>query len=214
MHKKITINSILSIVFFLTTFGCSFAPPVDMGIDAVGLPSNRREQLKLKDELKRLRSEPRADEPIIWEGTSEDIGGLRNAIKRYSSSNDNATEVYLGEFSRKINEDFKSLKKINSTEVVSSLLKSLDNAKFVKKATFPVMSEGYLMVIRRKNEMKFYRLFERTGPSNVVFPVKFTKSKDGMYSLQGFDDFSGLQLDFEIKKNLLSLATKDTPSTQ
>src|SRR5688572_28505267 len=81
-HQLDKLHSLIAGGILLVAPGCCPLPPVDMGIDAVGLPQNRNEQLKLKAEIERLRNNPREAE-IIWKGTPDDAGGLQAAIEKF-----------------------------------------------------------------------------------------------------------------------------------
>ena len=119
-------------------------------------------------------------------------------------------DIYLGIFNDNIKSDFSGLKKLDSAELVKSFLKSINKAKAIKKADFMLWSEGWLIVVRSQDGVKFYRMFDSTIPSNVIFPCDFTLSKKGIYSLESFPHgFSGLRLDIDPKKLLLHCKIPD-----
>lgn len=79
MYKKI-VTTLFAGGSLLVVPGSCCPPPVDMGIDAVGLPQKRDEQLKLKSKIKSsIKNTP--ENNILWSGNADDDLGLQEAIE-------------------------------------------------------------------------------------------------------------------------------------
>ncbi len=83
MHKTL-IDLLFTSGLLFVALGCRPLPPVDIGMDAVGVPQDRQAQLNLKAEVERSRNDPREDN-VIWKGNSDDTSGLQGALDKYYS---------------------------------------------------------------------------------------------------------------------------------